>query len=78
MEDRIRALELWQARQDSVSSERYESIRHTVAEVRKDVTELRIIVQKRMDWLLIVVIILALANVFGGEQLAAIIARFFR
>ena len=72
-EERMRTMEQWQAAHEARCDERYTAILRTVSDIKATMTDYVGSTTKRMDWLLMAIITLALANVVGIEHIRALL-----
>lgn len=70
---RMRKMEQWQAAHEVRCDERYNGIHHMVSDIRNTMATHTTAAARRMDWLLLAVIALALANVVGVDNIRTLL-----
>jgi hypothetical protein len=73
VDQRLRQIEIWVAGHEAKCSERYQAIAESSKQTTASLAEMKESINRRMDWLLLAVIAMAVSAVIGVENFGRVL-----
>jgi len=74
VDNRLRMVELWVARHEAKCEERYTSIQESSRATASTLSEMKTSMNRRMDWLLLAIIGMAVVGMVGAEHVGILLS----